>query len=133
MRFSIGFAIAVLMVAASLTAPEAEAQSRGRYLPPAGPVLPNALNYFRNDVGVLDPYNAFVQPNRQLSQQINSMVQQQYRDYQRSEQEIGQVRQSLAAPTGVGAGFMNHAQYFNIGQQRPGRQAPRTVASGLRR
>ncbi len=30
-----------------------------RYRPPGGSPLPNALNYFRQDVGVLDPYNAF--------------------------------------------------------------------------
>lgn len=93
---------------------EAAAQYPNRYVPPGGPTLPNALNYFRRDVGVLDPYNNFVYPNRQLSQQLNAMAQQQRTDYQRSQQEIGQVRRSLAAPTGTGAGYMNHAQYFNI-------------------
>ena len=95
-----------------------------RYVPPGGPTLPNALNYFRRDVGVLDPYNTFVNPNRQLRQQFDTMAQQQRSDYQRSQQEIGQVRSSLAAPTGINAGYMNHARYFNVprGQNAQGRR-----------
>ena len=108
------------MVLCSLICQFALAQSPRRYTPPAGPVLPNALNYFRRDVGVLDPYNGFVQPSRQLDQQLSAITQQQRAESRRMEQEVGQIRQSLAAPTGVGAGFMNHGRYFQIprGQRR---------------
>ncbi|WP_425617574.1 hypothetical protein NA78x_001255 [Anatilimnocola sp. NA78] len=108
---------ASLMLASMLMAAvcqQASAQYPGRYMPPAGPVMPNALNYFRRDVGVLDPYNAFVQPRRQLEQQLGTLNYQQMADNRRVEQEIGNVRKSLAAPTGTNAGFMNHRQYFNV-------------------
>lgn len=110
---------AVLVVAITCVACQsASGQYPARYAPPAGPVLPNALNYFRRDVGVLDPYNTFVQPRRQLNQQLGAMAAQERADNRRLQQEIGQIRQSLAAPTGVGAGFQNHRQYFNIPQGR---------------
>lgn len=109
--------IAALMLTAGTlmgTCSPAVAQFPSRYSPPAGPVLPNQLNYFRRDVGVLDPFNTFVQPRRQLNQQLNALNYQQQADTARIQQEIGNVRKSLAAPTGASAGFMNHGQYFNI-------------------
>jgi hypothetical protein len=107
----------------SLLVGQAEAQYPSRYSPPAGPVLPNALNYFRRDVGLLDPYNTFVEPRRQLNQQLNYLEQLERNDYRRTQAQIGQLRQSLAAPTGSGAGFMNHGPYFNVRQTQrtPGR------------
>ena len=93
---------------------QAAGQYPNRYSPPGGRTLPNALNYFRRDVGVLDQYNSFVQPTRQLQDQLNYMSHQEHSDYQRTQREIGQVRSSLAAPTGTNATYMNHGQYFNI-------------------
>jgi hypothetical protein len=114
--------VGFFLLAASVHS-EARAQGPSRYVPPAGPVLPNALNYFRRDVGLLDPYNAFVEPRRQLNQQLGAIVQQERANFNRTQVEIGQVRQSLAAPTGVNAGFMTHGQYFGIrqGQGQPQR------------
>jgi hypothetical protein len=108
----------VMMLA--LFCSSASAQYSGRYVPPAGRTLPNQLNYFRQDVGVMDPYNTFVNPTRQLNQQLNDISLQENSDYRRTQKEIGQVRRSLAAPTGIGAGYMNHQRYFNtpIGQTR---------------
>jgi hypothetical protein len=92
-----------------------------RYVPPAGSPLPNELNYFRRDVGVLDPYNTFVRPRRELAQQLRAMEAQQRSDYASAQQSISQLRASQAAPTGVGAGFMNYSHYYNLpsGGQRP--------------
>lgn len=98
-------------------ASEARAQIPYRYTPPAGPTLPNQLNYFRRDVGVLDPYNAFVQPQRQLNYQLQSMVQRDQADTratQRQLERIREIRESTAAPTGVAAGFMNYSHYYRL-------------------
>lgn len=102
----------------ALLCSQASGQYPGRYIPPGGRTLPNALNYFRRDVGVLDPYNGFVQPTRQLRQQLDTMAQQESSDYARTQREIGQVRKSLAAPTGTNATYMNHGSYFNINRGR---------------
>lgn len=102
------------VIALALLSSPAAGQYPNRYSPPGGRTLPNALNYFRRDVGILDPYNSFVQPTRQLSQTLDAMAQQERANYLRSQQEIGEVRKSLAAPTGNNATYMNHGQYFNI-------------------
>jgi hypothetical protein len=99
-----------------------EASAQIRYTPPAGPVLPSQLNYFRRDFGLTDPYNGIVAPRRQLDYQLQQMVQQQRADFMSAERqinELSQVRQSTAAPTGTGATFMNYMHYY------PQRGAPR--------
>lgn len=83
-----------------------------RYVPPAGNTLPNALNYFRRDVGVLDPYNTFVAPRQQLDYQLQTMTAQQQANFRDTQRTIAQIRASEAAPTGVGAGFMNYSHYY---------------------
>ena len=83
-----------------------------RYVPPAGRTLPNELNYFRRDVGVLDQYNGFVAPMRQLDFQLRTMQNQQRADFQTNRQAINQIRTSQPAPTGVGATFMNYSHYY---------------------
>jgi hypothetical protein len=85
-----------------------------RYVPPAGRTLPNELNYFRRDVGVLDQYNSFVAPLRQLDNQLRVMQQQQSADFRAAERAISQIRASQAAPTGVSAGFMNYSHYYRL-------------------
>jgi len=103
-----------------LTASTAAAQYPSRYVPPAGRTLPNELNYFRRDVGVLDQYNGFVAPFRQLDNQLQSMQQQNRTDYQSAQKAISQIRTSQAAPTGVGAGYMNYSHYYRL-PSSPGR------------
>jgi hypothetical protein len=91
------------------------AQPPTRYTPPSGQTLPGALNYFRRDVGVLDQYNQFVAPQARLRGQLQIMARQQNRDFQAVERQIrerDQIRESMAAPTGVAAGFMNYSHYF---------------------
>lgn len=91
------------------------ADAQIRYRPPAGPVLPNQLNYFRRDVGLTDPYNAFVQPQRTLEAQLQQMTMQQQADYQaarRELQKVQEIREPMAAPTGVAGGFMNYSHYY---------------------
>lgn len=84
-----------------------------RYRPPAGNPLPNALNYFRRDVGILDPYNAFVEPRRELDNRMREMAVRQQADYQATRRAIGMIRESEAAPTGSGATFMNYSHYYS--------------------
>jgi len=83
-----------------------------RYRPPAGSTLPRQLDYFRADVGVLDPYNTFVAPRRQLDRTLQQMQTQERTDVQRAQQAMSQIRQSTAAPTGTGATFMNYSHYY---------------------
>ena len=84
-----------------------------RYVPPSGRTLPNELNYFRQDVGLMDQYNTFVSPFRQLDNQLRTMQQQQRADFQAAAKGISQIRTSQAAPTGVGARYMNYSHYYN--------------------
>ena len=94
------------------------------YRPPAGPTLPRQLNYFRRDVGLLDQYNTFVQPQRQLEAQLSQMQQQQaaaFRSTQRQLEQLNEVRPSQAAATGVGATFQNYSHYYRT----PSSGAPR--------
>jgi len=87
-----------------------------RYRPPAGSTMPRALDYFRRDVGVLDPYNTFVAPRRQLDRNLQLLQRQEDYNAQRAEQGISQlnsqIKQSTAAPTGTGATFMNYSHYY---------------------
>jgi hypothetical protein len=94
-----------------------------RYRPPGGSPIPAALDYFRRDVGVLDPYTTFVAPRRQLTNQLQALNARQQADFQAAESQISTLRQSLAAPTGVGGSFMNYSHYYPTGQV--GRPRPR--------
>jgi hypothetical protein len=88
-----------------------------RYQPKAGPTLPSQLSYFRRDVGLLDQYNTFIQPQRQLEAQLQQMTQQQQADYrsaQRKIEQIKEIRPSGAAPTGVGGGYLNYLHYYRL-------------------
>jgi hypothetical protein len=105
----------VFLMGLTASASAAFAQPPTRYTPPSGQTLPGALNYFRRDVGVLDQYNQFVAPQARLNSQLQNMAQQQNRDFQAVERQFrerDQVRETLAAPTGVAAGFMNYSHYF---------------------
>jgi len=107
-------------VAVALTMATTAKGQNARYVPPAGRTLPNELNYFRRDVGVLDQYNGFVAPFRQLDYQLRNMQDQQRADFKTAEKAISQIRTSQAAPTGVGAGYMNYSHYYRL-PSSPGR------------
>ncbi len=89
-----------------------------RYSPPAGRTMPNALNYFRSDTGLLDPYNTFVAPRRYLAQEIAGIENQQRLNYQQNQAEIASIRSSQAAPTGTGATFFNYSHYYSNSRNR---------------
>jgi len=92
----------------------AHGQIRG-YTPPGGATLPGQLEYFRPQSGYLDQYNQFVAPRENLNNQLRSLAAQQNADYQAVQNQINQsdsVRDSGAAATGTGAGFMNYSHYF---------------------
>jgi hypothetical protein len=96
----------------------------GRYRAPYGPTISPYLDYFRRDTGVLDPYNAFIRPRRQLENQLGQMAQEDRAANVRLQQQIQGIRESTAAPTGRGATFMNYSHYY--------RAAPGGVASRRR-
>jgi hypothetical protein len=88
----------------------------GRYRSPYGPTLSPYLNYFRQDTGVLDPYNTFIRPLRQLDNQLGQMQQQEQAANTRLQQQIQGIRAETAAPTGTGATFMNYSHYYRTGR-----------------
>jgi len=97
-----------------------------QYSPPAGSPLPSQLNYFRFDglTGLLDNYNGIVQPQQNLNYTLQTMNARQQSDSRVLQREITQLRDSEAAPTGVGAGFMNYSHYYPMrggggGARRP--------------
>lgn len=100
-----------------------------RYQSPSGPTLSPYLQYFRRDTGILDRYNAFVAPRQRLRQEfsniegqlrqqrlyaygLESQLQGVATDLEGQQQRL--LRPSGAAPTGVGATYMN-IQGFNPG------------------
>lgn len=107
--------LCVSAIAAWLALAENAAAQVPRYVPPRGSVLPSQLEYFRQDVGALDPYNSFVSPRRQLKSQLEGMAAREATDYRSNQAAISSVRQSTAAPTGVSAGFMNYSHYYSQG------------------
>src|SRR5262245_17507422 len=120
--------IAGLLVALSLLAMAGRAQAQIRYQSKAGPTLPVQLNYFRRDVGLLDQYNAFVQPQRQLEARLQQMTAQQQADFRAAQQQIEQIkviRPSTAAPTGVGGGYFNYLHYYRLPTSAPARRQVR--------
>jgi hypothetical protein len=84
-----------------------------RYVPPGGPTMPSGLNYFRQDTGLLDPYNAFVAPQRNLNQQLGTLYDQQQLDASNI-RRLQNPREVNVAPTGTGAVFMNYSHYYRI-------------------
>lgn len=95
------------------------AYAQSRYRPPGGSPLPRQLDYFRRDVGVLDPYNTFVAPRRQLDRSLQQMQVRQQQEEQRTSQSLSQIRQSSAAATGTGATFMNYSHFYSTNATAP--------------
>lgn len=117
LRLTSATAVLLLILAASSSA----FAQIPRYTPPGGPTMPRALDYFRRDVGVLDPYNTFVAPRRQLDSNLRSLQAQEQYNTRQLQQQVSQLRQSAAAPTGTGGTFMNYSHYY------PNRTGPRAV------
>jgi hypothetical protein len=110
--FLIGVALFGLLSFVGTGSASAQRQYR-RYSPPAGPTVTPYLNYFRQDTGVVgDPYNAFIVPRRQLDTQITNLAKQQKLDTDETRKQVEQFRESEAAPTGAGAGFMNYSHFY---------------------
>ena len=88
-----------------------------RYQPPAGPTITPYLNYYRADLSTLpSPYESFVVPQQRLQRNLYELGRNQQADFRKVESEIQQVRTSTAAPTGVGASFLNYSHYYQSGQ-----------------
>ena len=114
--------LSLLSLAACWTTDVQAQQTRGRRTYSPGPTLTPYLDYFRRPTGILDRYNQFVIPRRQLTdtlQQQQSQIQQQDVGLQQVRTEIGQVegrlqqiRQPAVRPTGNPASFMNFSHYF---------------------
>jgi hypothetical protein len=121
--------LAALLPLLALAFGRSAAAQSPRYVPPGGAVLPSQLNYFRQDVGLLDPYNAFVAPTRRLSNQLQAMTNETRTDFSSTQRELDMLRSSPAAPTGVAAGFMNYSHYFSM---RGGATAPAARTRGQR-
>lgn len=121
-RISRVWTLAIALTLALGTATTASAQwgrSRGyggRYSSPYGPTLSPYLDYFRRDTGVLDPYNAFIRPRRELNYQLNNMAAQEQVENARLQREITQlkgVRAPSAAATGTSATYFNYSHYYS--------------------
>ena len=127
-------ALLLLAVAGMLLAvsPRAFAQVP-QWTPPAGSPLPSQLNYFRFDglTGLLDNYNGIVQPQQNLNYTLQTMNVRQQADYRSTQRDIAQIRNSEAAPTGVGAGFMNYSHYYRLGTGG-GVRRPRAMGAAAR-
>ena len=93
-----------------------------RYQPPAGPTITPYLNYYRADLSTMpSAYQSFVVPQQQLQRNLYDMARTQQSDFRKVESQLKQVRDSAAAPTGVGATFQNYSHYYRL-QQGGGRQ-----------
>lgn len=84
-----------------------------RYQPPAGPTMSPYLNYNRPDFTTLpSDYQSFIVPQQRLQRNLYDLARTQQADFRKIEKDIQQVRNSAAAPTGTGAGFMNYSHYY---------------------
>lgn len=90
------------------------------YVAPGGPTVSPYMNLFRTDVGAMfDPYNQYVQPAEQARARLNQVRRQNDAQMNQLRTAVGQLkgemqqmRETGAAPTGVGSRFMNYGQYF---------------------
>ena len=73
------------------------------------------LNYFRRDAGVLNNYQAFVRPQRQLAATLRGL-----QNASRSQQQQLQGVTSQLTPqvTGTNAVFQNYSHYYNFSGAR---------------
>jgi hypothetical protein len=104
------------VVAIALVAWDAQGQ-QPRYAPPMGGTPPSALNLFRFDSRSPRNYDNAVLQMQQTQNQLQNLSVRQQTDFRATQQSISQLREAEAAPTGVGAGFMNYSHYYRL---RPG-------------
>ena len=97
--------LAILTTDASAQSPYQSYQS------PYGPTLAPELNYFRRDAGVLNNYQAFVRPQRQLQSTLRS-IQANMAQQQRQIQTMGAA--SAGPVTGTHATFQNYSHFYNF-------------------
>lgn len=83
-----------------------------RYVPPMGGVAPSALNLFRFDSRSPRNYDGTVLQMENQGYQLQNLAVRQQADYRATQQSITELRNVQAAPTGVGAGFMNYSHYY---------------------
>ncbi len=103
-------------------APQKPLKYSQRYAP-RRPTLSPYLDYFRRDVGLTDPYHAYIRPRRQLNSQLRTqqaLLNRQGQDLRRVNDDLRQFRGQrfrgvTAAPTGTGSTFMNYSHYYSSG------------------
>lgn len=121
--------LATAMACAVFSQATAEAQQPVDRYRPARPTLSPYLDLFRQDTGVVDPFNTFVEPQRRLQSQARQFQreiagqQATINNLQQQVQTQLQMRPTGARPTGTGATFMNHSHFFpRGGPQAAGRR-----------
>jgi hypothetical protein len=105
-----------IFVAFALLAGDARGQ-QPRYAPPMGGTPPSALNLFRFDSRSPRNYDNTVLQTQQNQYQLQNLAARQQADFRATQQSLSQLREAEAAPTGIGAGFMNYSHYYPL---RPG-------------
>ena len=95
------------------------AQNKGRrYSSPSRSTLPSQLNYFRNDVGLLDQYNTIVNPANRLESRLGAIERgsgnkKGLADLSKEVDSLRNAQQALGiAPTGTAATFGNLSHYY---------------------
>lgn len=96
--------LALVMLASAATT----ASAQGRYRP-SRPTFSPYLDYFRQDVGALDPYNTFLSPNRALQDRIGGL-ENQFGNFARATQS--------AAPASGRSHFSSYSHYYTIRRRR---------------
>lgn len=98
------------------SAPNSRTQT---FYQPSRPVLPNALNYFRGNVGQTDAFHTYIQPRAQLERtllsqqrQLNFVTRQEQANNRDLRNIENGLTQPLVSPTGQRAQFMNYGGYF---------------------
>jgi hypothetical protein len=88
-----------------------------RYQSPSGPTITPYLDYFRQPTGVLDRYNQYVVPRRQMRQRLtqqDTLLRGLNTRVSEVNDEIQRVREPTITPTGVGSSFMNYSHFYNM-------------------
>lgn len=92
---------------------------RSRTYSPARPTFGDAFNYARDDVGLLTPYQTFVQPQRQLryslAAQENQILTQQS-EIERLTTDL-ETAYSGATVTGKGGSYQNYSHFYQLGSR----------------
>jgi hypothetical protein len=107
-----------LVILLAVAAPAFGQRPLRRYQPPGGPTLSPYLNYNRPDFSTMpSDYQSFIVPQQRLQRDLYDLARTQQADVRKIENQIKQVRESNAAATGVGGGFMNYSHYYPNGSQ----------------